>query len=288
MSRLAGRAAGRLPHGAGPVVQFLRGRRCPDGGFRGRSADSDLYYTAFAVHALSALSAELPTEPLGRYLDSFAGGDDLDLVHLACLARCRAVMPGGAPRAAAPGIAAAIERCRSADGGYAPAPGADRGTAYACFLALGALQDLGAAPARPEEIAACLESLQVKGGAFANDACLPMGMVPATTAAVVTLRHLGRPPRRGSLDWLLARRRPDGGFAAAEGLAESDLLSTATSLFALRTAGADLTPLREDCAAYVLALHDSGGGFRDRPADGQADCEYAFYALLALGALEQP
>ena len=49
------------------------------------------------------------------------------------------------PAAVAEAVLARVERCRSADGGYATSPDAATGSAYAAFLAVGAYQDLGRA-----------------------------------------------------------------------------------------------------------------------------------------------
>src|SRR5882757_4480822 len=78
------------------VAAFLRTQLNPDGGFKDRAGNSDLYYTVFGIEALFALRADLPLELLRSYLRSFAAGDSLDFVHLACLARCWAMLPAEA------------------------------------------------------------------------------------------------------------------------------------------------------------------------------------------------
>jgi geranylgeranyl transferase type-2 subunit beta len=49
---------------------FLLAQQLPDGGFRGREGDSDLYYTSFAVRGLSMLGGlgEAECESIGRYV----------------------------------------------------------------------------------------------------------------------------------------------------------------------------------------------------------------------------
>src|SRR5262245_50078626 len=54
-------------------ADFLLSRQMPDGGFRGREGDSDLYYTSFAIRGLAMLS-RLDREtavPISRFLDAF-------------------------------------------------------------------------------------------------------------------------------------------------------------------------------------------------------------------------
>ena len=55
--------------------------------------------------------------------------------------------------------------------------------------------------------------------------------------------------------------------------------------FALQVMGASLDPIREACTEFVDLLWQDNGGFIGHPADDVPDCEYTFYALLALGIL---
>ena len=146
MLQVARLAPNLLHEAADKVVEFLHGELNEDGGGRDRAGKSDLYYTAFALDGLIALQAELPRERVVPYLESFGDGGSLDLVHRACLARAWTAVEGapGAAGILATSFLDAIERNRSADGGYASKPGAAGGTVYSAFLALGVYQDLGA------------------------------------------------------------------------------------------------------------------------------------------------
>src|SRR5687767_10127583 len=125
------------------VSGFLRGSVNPDGGFRDRSGESDLYYTVFGVEGLIALKEAVPTTTTS-YLHQFADGTSLDFVHLTCLARAwRSVSKTGPPDGIGAAIRSRLNVYRSADGGFSVAPAAQTGSAYACFLALGACEDLG-------------------------------------------------------------------------------------------------------------------------------------------------
>ena len=63
-----------------------------------------------------------------------------------------------------------------------------------------------------------------------------------------------------------------------------DLLSTATALHALASLGVDFSPTVEPCLNFVDTLW-TGRGFCGHWADEIVDCEYTYYALLALGHL---
>jgi len=268
------------------VVAYLRSQANPDGGFCGRTPASDLYYTVFALQALLALGAEVPRNAIERYLASFGRGEELDFVHLACLARCWADLGGQSP---APGFRDAvlrrIETFRTPDGGYNPVPAAESGTVYGCFLALGARQDLQAEIPDPGGVLRCLGALRVPEGGYANDHLLASGTTPATAAAATLVRHLGQPVEPELSAWLLARVDRRGGFLATPNAPLPDLLSTAVALHALAGLGASLDPLREPCLDFVDTLWSTHGAFYGTWLDETADCEYTYYGLLALGHL---
>jgi len=280
------RAARYAIPNAGRIAEFLEGCMGADGGFRGRGRHSDLYFTVFGVEALAALGGDVRFDRVEAYLRGFGGGKGLDFVHLACLARCWADMPGGPPDQSLAGeILARIEAHRSDDGGYHSAHGRAHGSAYACFLALGAYQDMGADLPRPGGLITCLAGLRTADGAYANEQEIPAGATPATAAAAVVLRQLGEPVAPSVGEWLCGRFGDEGGFRAAPAAPVADLLSTATALHALATLGADLDDLRGPCLDFVLGLQAGDGSFRAHVLDETGDCEYTFYAMLAMGRL---
>jgi len=286
MLRAASLAPRLLGDSTPRVAEFLRGQWNPDGGFRGRGTASDLYYSVFGLEGLRAVGADVPHDAIGRYLATFGGGEGLDFVHLACLARCWASLPGQGPTPdARRAILQRIEACRAADGGYAQTPGAGHGTAYGCFLALGAHQDLEADLPDPAGVLHCLAALRTADGAWANEHQLPAASTPATAAAVAVARHLD--PRAGpaGADWLLARVHPLGGFLATPSAPIPDLLSTATALHALAGMNVPLEPIREPCLDFIDSLWTGQGAFRGNALDATPDCEYTYYGLLALGHL---
>ena len=276
----ARRARGLRPDAAARALAFLRRQARPEGGWCDRAGQADLYYTVFALMGLAALETKVHADAVARYLAGFDDGRSLDLVHLACLARCWSLArPEGPPAKTRRAMVSHLETYRSADGGYGPVPGAPQGAAYAVYLALGAAEDLGAAVAEPEGLVRCLRSLRADDGSW--------GPTPATAGAAEVLRDLGRPVEASTVEWLLARQVPEGGFGAFPDAPGPDLLSTATALDGLAAAGARLDgPARDACRRFVLSLHAPDGGFRGHPADDRADCEYTFYGLLALGHLE--
>jgi prenyltransferase beta subunit len=267
------------------VERFLHSQRNDDGGFQDRSGNSDLYYTVFGLEALIALSAEVPAAAVAAYLRGFGQGEGLDLLHLCCLIRAWANICRSGPPLDADALAARIEAHRTLDGGYNTLRSAEAGTAYGCFVAMGAYQDLRREMPNPERVIHCLHALRSGDGGYANQREVPMGMTPSTAAAAALFRQLGESPPDGLSSWLLSRCHKDGGFYATPAAPIPDLLSTATALHALSGMKAPLESVKEPCLDFVDSLWTSTGAFYGNWADDTPDCEYTYYGLLALGHL---
>lgn len=282
------RLAPKLLGDATPLVRaFLERQLGDEGAGHDRDGRPDLYYTIFALAGLQALQVELPVERVEKFLRSFGDGTSLDFVHLGALARCWAAigrerMPAGVAEA----ILARIEKHRSADGGYDADIAAPHGNAYACFVAVGAWQDLGAQIPEPLHIAQCLKFLETRDGAWANARGIAVGSTNATAAAATLLRNLSLPVNPAVADWLLARAHPQGGFLAMPAAPLPDLLSTATTLHTLAGMQVEVpAAMRERCLDFIDTLWSADGGFHGHWADDHLDAEYTFYGLLALGHL---
>ena len=284
MLQVARLAPKLLGEAADLTAQFFANRLNPDGGFQDRDRASDLYYTVFGLECLCALQRELPIDHVRRYLAGFQVNDSLDFVHTACLARCYANIAaiGDAPRDE---LIGRLEAHRTPDGGYHADRTASHATAYGCFLALGAYQDLGSFPPRPEALVRSLAALRSSDGGFANQPDATLGLTPPTAAVLTLYRQLSQPIPEGAAEWLLERMLPEGGFFATPLTPMPDLLSTATALHALSGCGVSLDALREPCLDYIDSLWSNQGGFYGHWSDDTQDCEYSYYGLLALGHL---
>lgn len=282
MLQVARLAPQLLGDSADLVRRFLLDQLDPVGGFRGRGERADLYYTVFGLDGLHALGAAIPVAEVAPYLRGFGAGETLDLVHLACLCRAWAALPGVEPEPAhCRAIAQRLSTFRTADGGFAADPAAEVGTLYGAFIALGAHQDLGIPLTDPEGLAGFVEGRAAEGPS--DDAA--EGTTPVLAALVAVLQHFNRPVPPSILDWLEARLHPQGGFLAIPAAPLPDLLSTATALHALAAAERPLDRLCEPCLDYVDTLWTNRGAFHGHWADDELDCEYTFYGLLALGHL---
>jgi prenyltransferase beta subunit len=285
MLQVARLAPKYLGESADLVANFLRSTQTPIGGFADRGGHADLYYSVFAIEGLFALRADLPLAGLRKFLESHAGGESIDFVHLCCLARCWAMYRDDPPPTdVVERILTKIEACRAPDGGYGAKPG-DAGTIYHSFLALGAYQDLGRPMPRERAILDCVRSLRMPEGGYANQPDLPVGLTPPTAAAVTLLRYFGEPADEAAGDWLMARHFAQGGFFATPDAPIPDLLSTATALHALVGMKRDISPIRDLCLDFLDTLWTTNGGFLGSWEDESLDAEYTYYGLLALGDL---
>jgi prenyltransferase beta subunit len=231
-----------------------------------------------------ALRADLPAAKVIPYLQMFGEGVRLDLVHLACLARCWADVSKAQPPDV-PAIAERIERHRAADGGYNQTIGAQHGTIYGSFMAACAYQDLKLPMPDPDRITDCIAANATEDGAYANHPDMPIGLTSATAAAATLLRHFQQPVSRKVGQWLLDRAHRDGGFLAAPEAPIPDLLSTATALHALAGLHVSFEHLKEPCLDFLDTLWTPRGSFFGHWGEDILDCEYTYYGLLALGHL---
>ncbi|MGA0039205.1 MAG: prenyltransferase/squalene oxidase repeat-containing protein [Pirellulales bacterium] len=291
VARLAQRTLGEA---TGLVANYLENLVLSDGSYANRDGKADLYYTSFALDALAAVD-RLPNEHhqpeiahrTRHWLSTFGDGESLDFVHRCCLARAWASQPASVqPSGLAEALAVRIADNCSADGGYATRSGASRGTAYGCFLALNALEDLGvpvhATPQR-QAISDSLHQLRSDDGGWANAPGQPLGSTTATAAAIATLcsLELTVPTEAGA--FLLAQQHPTGGFLATPDTPLPDLLSTAVALHALDAVDVNWRKQQDLVLDYLDSLWSAEGGFHGSWADDVIDAEYTYYGLVALG-----
>jgi hypothetical protein len=272
---------------ADDVAGYIHSQRHPDGGFRGRSPASDLYYTVFGISCLIALRRPLCPEPIRRHLETFGDGADLDFAHLASLARCWALLSDSPAAGRGRQILRRMEAYRAADGGYNPLSRTSaQGSVYGSFLAFLTYAEVGAEMPPPENLLESIRPLRTADGGYANAAGVAAGTTPATSAAILLQRWTAGSPDPASVGALRACECRDGGFLAFRQAPQPDLLSTATALYALRAVDRGSTHAQAQAhLEFVETLWDEKGGFRGHIADAVSDCEYTFYALLALGCL---
>lgn len=285
------------PDTAARLLDFVRSRLAPAGGFADRHGNADLYYTMFGllIAAAAGLRLDLPAQE--TYLRGFAP-NSLDLVHLACLTRSHALLLYLRQPAIAR-FTAILRRRRltpplrpdlreawddlnadaGADAGVGAArfPHHDPWSPYSQLLRWSLAGDLGLdfTPQR-------LEQYRLTDGLFAN---LPGDSTPAVnaTAAALMLLNDGRPrpdALRPDLERLATLQTQTGGFPATPMAPGPDLLSTATASLALHCCG---RPAPFSLKPFLRQTITDAGGFGAFPGDDTPDLEYTAYGLVAMG-----
>jgi len=286
MIRAVSRSKAVMEDSISSVVNFLTTSINPDGGFKGRDKQSDLYYTVFGLEALLALDGTFPRNQIFNFIQGFTTKDPIDLVHLAALIRCCANLSGNEiEKTLRDKFIKDLERFRSKDGGFANDIGVEHGTAYGCFFALAAYQDLQIDMPGHTGVTQCIQALSIPDGGFTNNTKIKTSSTNATAAAMIVLNHLNQSSDKKTADWLLAQCTSDGGFPAMPMAPVPDLLSTATALHALAVTGFGIDTIKERCLDFVDSLWCGKGGFYGNWTDAIVDCEYTYYGLLALGHL---
>jgi prenyltransferase beta subunit len=267
------------------TVGYIASLQNPDGGFRGRTSQSDLYYTVFAVDILFAAKAEFDRDKLIGYLQALKI-DNLDFIHLCCRIRCMAVMNILEDSLKHP----LIERLKQflcSDGLYHHVQTGQNASVYGTFMAFSAAQDLKETLVEPETLMSKLEKYRHPNGSYKNEYGQGAGTLPSTAAVMVMQSQLQMPVDKKTTDWVLDCMTEQDGFAVSPRMPVADLLSTATALQALRLAKNDMTPVITQCRTFAASLRQNNGGFCANSFDPAVDAEYAFYGLLAMGNLHE-
>lgn len=279
-------------------VAYLRAAQNRDGGFSGREGDSDLYYTGFALRGLAVLGA-LDRDTARRaadFLRQRLGGQASVIDFFSLLYSCVLVQLAGGPNVFADSptdwperVAATLENLRTAEGGYAKAPGQDVASTYHTFLVGLCYEVLGRNLPRPDEVLRFIDSRRREDGGFVEIAPMRKSGTNPTAAAIGVLQLLQTEPtlevRDGVIGLLAEAPSVEGGLRANARIPVADLLSTFTGLWTLHELGAldriDVIAARQ----YAEALAVSSGGFHAGLWDKQTDVEYTFYGLGVLGLL---
>lgn len=300
--RLADRVATGLSHLNTDRIErhrnFLRTQQMPDGGFRGREGESDLYYTGFALRALAVTGGPeaAEAEKTGRWLAGFDVTDLNVIDTLSWLYSAVVVQASGAddPTAELPPdfadrIIEKLELLRCEDGGYAKAEGGASGSTYHSFLAALTYELLGRSVPRPNRLTQFLYDRQRDDGGFVEIAPMRRSGTNPTAAAVALLQS------RNAVDSDLAADiagfltdvvSTEGGFQANTRIPFADGLSTFTGLLTAQDISCpDIIPAWRIRTWVENCIELPDGGFRGAAWDQQADTEYTFYGLGILGLL---
>lgn len=289
----------RLAHGVGLLPEVQRQRQAnyfwesqnADGGWSGREGSSDLYYTGFALRALSILgelageNAEHAAKFLrGKLIGQESIVDFFSLIYATQLLNASAGIdvfaeldPGWKQN-----IADKLMQLRRADGGFAKTFEGHSSSTYQTFLVLLCLEMLQLPIPEPAAIVGFLQARQHSEGGFLEIKVGKRAGVNPTAAAIGSLKILAgldADTTEQTIEFLLDSQSDEGGFCANTRIPFADLLSTFTGLVTLIDLGAADRIERPAVAKFVARLERPEGGFHAGSFDPAHDVEYSFYGL---------
>ncbi|MCS7269651.1 MAG: geranyl transferase [Gemmataceae bacterium] len=285
-----------------PHRRFLLAQQQPDGGFRGRSENSDLYYTSFGLRALAVLQAwdTNVAQHAAAYLRSRLAGTAqlIDffawLSSAALLQWCGCDLWADAPPDWQSRLATLLERFRTPDGGYGRLPGATHGSTYVSFLVSLTAQLLDIHLPEAERLIKFVHARRGTDGGFVDVAVQKRSSTNPTAAALAILQlydALDSATMNSAGQFLLRMYAPEeGGWRAHDRIPLADLLSTFTAAWTLTRLGWAERLAWDRLGHYAWSCALPAGGFLAGCWDNQPDVEYTFYGLgvLALTAVHLP
>lgn len=289
--------------------QFILSQQNLDGGFGGRGLpaeepgaepegkESDLYYTAFAIRGLSALSSFTADDArrIALFLDASRNRQATVIDVVSWL--YSALMVQGAAGvdllqqadAHWPELLAnRLEGFRSKDGGYAKTHEGALGSTYHSFLVALCYELIGQTLPFPDRLVSFIRDRQRDDGGFVEIAPMKRSGTNPTAAAIAVLTlhsTVGKHLRDDVLGYLHEVRSGEGGFQANTRIPFADTLSTFTGYLTCVDLDAKDAIDASRLEQFTLQLELPQGGFRAAAWDHATDVEYTFYALGTLGLL---
>lgn len=289
--------------------RFLLSQQNPDGGFGGRGIpveyaneepegrESDLYYTAFGIRALSALKLFTADDArrVAPYLEGARNNqatviDVVSWLYSALMVQTAAGIDLLATANAnwPQELAQRLEGFRSSDGGYAKTHEGAIGSTYHSFLVALCYELIGQTLPEPEKLVSFIRSRQRDDGGFVEISPMKRSGTNPTAAAIgVLILHsaVGQNLRDDTLGYLADVRSDEGGFQANSRIPFADSLSTFTGYLTCLDLNDRTTVDPKRLELFIRSLEHPGGGFRAATWDQSTDVEYTFYALGTLGLL---
>jgi geranylgeranyl transferase type-2 subunit beta len=232
------------PARAARHVNFILRFQQPDGGFAGRKGGSDLYYTSFAVRTLMLLDAldAARCQSIAAYLKSAASKQEYGLIDLVSW------------------FYSVIS------------------VQFAGNLELFA----GDTESFADEVTTSLETFRRADGGYAKTHEGGVGSTYHSFLAVLCYEMLGRtvPNVVGIKQFLLSRRRADGGFVEIAQMKRSGTNPTAAAAVLLKRFEALDSEVRAGVERYLALVRSNEGGFRANTQIPICDLLSTFTGLL--------
>ncbi len=265
------------------ILDFTLKHLMPDGGFKGRAGQSDIYYTFFGVQLLSILSDGI-SEHIFEYIDSVKELETYDLIHLTCFLRTENLLNRLKKFPDKTRQYHLLEKFRTDTGGFCIAKNTQSSSVYASFLAyLTCLECDIQFSHDPKEIIECIKKFRAEDGSYAEIAEMETGTLTVTCAAVILLYDITGHTDETAVAWIINRQAETGGFYASENAFLPDLVSSASAVFCLNRINQKQL-VNENILDFVESLMQANGGFSGNSQDFTPDVEYTFYGFLTIGS----
>lgn len=295
-------------------ARWIAAQEHPNGGFKNRRGNAELYYTTFSLRSLSALNVLTPEiakrtadfllrlrkERGGAFGDAVSAGSWWDAFAL-----CEEVL---GPQITKPErieltrlTHARLGFLQRDDGGWAKTALEGNGSLYHTFLTACTYFRMGSEMPDTEKLRGFLKSLEQPGGGFFENKFSKRAGTNGTAAGValtLLLTASGAVGRFASWTGLAEKLMPlavkdlahhaafvktmfseEGGFYAMPSAPIADLLSTYTGLFTLKMLGQSDPKITARALAYARGMEDEAGGYAGFALETIVDCEYTFYGL---------
>ena len=268
-------------------VEFILSLRCDDGGFRGRGASSDLYYTFFALAVLCTLNFKFDAMEVERYLDSFDEDSSLDVVHTCCLIRCYNLLRlnEASNGTVTNVIGDLLHRKRMKRKTMVLQEMAKKTKRiYDVFLIAQTGRELGLDLVTREIMERVLNDGKRDDGGY-SESNVRYGLVTVTAAAIWLTMRLDRSVNEITVDWIMKTLKKNSGFCVTIRNDLPDLLSTAAAVQAMKWAGRSIKNVAPGILTFVEECRRDNGSFGATTDSVAGDSEYLFYALSTIAHL---
>ncbi len=279
-------------------IDYLLAAQLPDGGFKGRDGESDLYYTSFGLRGLAILG-ELygePAERAARFLTQQINQhqsivDFFSLFYGGSLIKVAAGIDifSDSDPTWRDNVEALLNSLRREDGGFAKAPEGKFGSTYNSFLVMLVLQLIERPIENPDGVLKYLSSQLVEDGGWREIRVSKRAGTNPSAAAAACLQILDAMDDETAnltIDFLLDMQNEEGGLRANTRIPIADLLSSFTGGLTLQNLNAFHELDVDSFQRFVDSLQLDGGGFMAAIWDESHDVEYTFYGLGCLSLLE--
>lgn len=297
------------------IRKFLESSLHSEGGFVDRAGKQDPYYSVFGYFLAFIFDLQIQIETQKNFIKTWKETHAIDLIHAVSLLQCLILIEAidlknrnkklteifsrsafvqnqvkskliKNAKTIHADLLNMIEEYRSEDGGFNhTGKKQSDGNIYATFLVWNLYRDLGLNENENRVILNGISKLRLNDGSYVNINSSNEGITSATSAGLIMQTAIDGNADTDTVRWIKNRFNTHGGCTLAEKIPMADVLNTATALLALKLSGEPMNPYTKKTTEFINLHWDESGGFFGSIADMKADCEYSFYALMALGLI---